>query len=328
MHEAIPPEKLPPEVKAFVELLHLNVVDEPIKLLPPGYKTPVWLIPVKDEATGETIGILNAYPPYNRELYAIKTIINKLGKPVTVITFREEAERVSVPKPKPKEVEEAIRKVKEEVPVKIVTAPIDWKWMRELVGKLKGWLESMEHQAEVRSPLGVYTYLKSINEFLAEARERLLAGSETLRKREEKAKPPRKILTEEQYEEIWREFSEALRKEKIDPEKYKGRFDELIDWSMPYEDNKLIVMDEARNIIIGRKLAKYFKEIPLKPISFSWKYIDWGLGSMRVDILALEDSVKAEDALSTYNAISRLLETADRMKAILRMTREVGELGG
>jgi hypothetical protein len=328
MPEAIPPEKLPPEVRAFVELLHLNVVDEPVKLLPPGYKTPVWLILVLDTATGETIGILNAYPPYNRELYSIKTIINKLGKPVTVITFREEAERVSAPKPHPREVEEAIKTVKEEVPVKIVTAPIDWKWMRELVGRLKGWIQSMESQAEARSPLGVYTYLKSINEFLSEARERLLSGSETLRKREEKAKPPRKILTQEQYMEIWREFSEALKKEKIDPEQYKGRFDELIDWSMPYEDNKLIVMDEARNIIIGRKLAKYFKELPVKPVSFSWKYIDWGLGSMRVDLMALEDAVKSEDALQTYSIIQRLLETADRMKAILKLTREVGELGG
>jgi hypothetical protein len=327
--EEIPPEKLPPEVRAFVELLHLNVVDEPVKLLPPGFKAPVWLIPVRDEGTGETVGILNAYPPLDRERYAVKTITNKLGRPVMVVTFKEEAERVAVPKAPPKEVEEAIESAEREVPEKVVTAPVDWKWMRSLAERLKSWIPSMEHQAEMRSALGVYTYLKSINEFLGEAKQRLLSGSEFLRLHEaRKAEPVYKVLTEAEYEDLWREFSEALRKEKIDPAQFRERFDELIAWNMPFEDNKAIVMDEARSIILEKKLAKYLKKLPKAPPTFSWKYVEWGLGSLRVDVMALEDAVKEENALQSYTVIARMLETTEKMKNLLKMSPDVRALHG
>ena len=317
----IPPEKLPPEVRAFVELLHLNVVNEPMKILPPGFKAPVWLIPVLDEATGETVGILSAYPPYERERYEVITITNKLGRPVTVITFREEAERVS-PKPKPKEVEEALEAVKREIPPKPVSAPIDWGYMRGLVQRIKSWLSSMERHVETRTALPIYTYLRSINELLAEARDRLVAGSELIAKHEARKAEP-KVLKDEEYEQLWREFSEKLKAEGIEPEKHRKRFDALVAWNMPKEENRIILMDEARKIILEKKLAKYLKKIPEKPMEFSWRYVEWGLGSLRVDTLALEDAVKNEDALQTHTTILRLLETAEKLKALLKLHPEV-----
>jgi hypothetical protein len=82
-------------------------------------------------------------------------------------------------------------------------------------------------------------------------------------------------------------------------------------------------MDEARKIILEKRLAKYLKKIPEKPMEFSWRYVEWGLGSLRVDALALEDAVKSEDALQTHTTILRILETAEKLKALLKLHPEV-----
>ncbi len=67
---------------------------------------------------------------------------------------------------------------------------------------MEAWIKSMEHQAKMRNALALYTYLKSINELVGEARGRLLAGSEFLRLHEARKEPIYKILTDEEYSNL------------------------------------------------------------------------------------------------------------------------------
>jgi len=316
-------EEIPSEVKAFVDILRLNIVDKPIKVQPPGFMIPVWLIPVKDEGTGETVGILNAYPPKETERYRVITITNKLGNPVNVITFKEEAERLVAPKPKIEEVEKVIEEAEKKVPEKVAPAPIDWSWMGALATKLESWVEAMTKHAINRSALSVYTLAKSANEFLKEANDKLL-GVELIKKHEERKKPALKVLTEEEYKKLWENFSEALRKEGINPEAYKERFDELIAWNMPYEDNEFIIMDEARKIIVLKEFRKYIRKLPVKPVSFNWRFVDWALGSLRISVGLFKDAVKQKNAVQAYTAVKDMLETFDKLKDLLRLSPDVG----
>jgi hypothetical protein len=316
--------EIPPEVKAFVDLLHLDVVDKPMKLLPPGFKTPVWLIPVLDTGTEETVGILNAYPPYEKERYAIMTITNKLGRPVTVITFAEEAERMTAPTPKPEEVKEVVEAVEREVPEKVVSAPVDWSWMKAIASKMKTWTDALQRQAENRNAIACYTYLKSVNEWAEEARGKLIEASKLLESHE-KRKPEPKVLKDEEYETLWKRFSEALSKAGLDPAKFRERFDELIAWDMPYSDNEYILMDEARRIMAESRLAKYIRKLPSK-VPFNWKYIGWGIGSLKVDTGLLLDAVEEENAIQSYSTIMRIIDTGEKMKEILKSNPEVGFL--
>ena len=133
---------------------------------------------------------------------------------------------------------------------------------------------------------------------------------------EEGASP--KVLTEAEYEDLWRLWSETLRKAGIDPE----RFEDLIAWNMPYSDNELVLMDKARQIILEKELEEYAKP-PVPPVRFSWKHVEWALGSLRVDVEVLKDSVKEEDALQCYTAVARILDTAEKLKRILEAVPEV-----
>jgi len=316
-------EEIPPEVRAFADLLHLDVVDTPIKVQPPGFMTPVWLIPVKDEGTSETVGILNAYPPKEVERYKVITITNKLGKPVNVITFKEEAERLASTPIEEKEVEKAIETVEREVPEVVLEAPkVDWSWMRSMAERISTWIKALERQAEARSAVATYTYLKSINEWAKEARERLLAGSDFLQTYEKRKEPDKRILKEEEYKRLWEEFSGALKKAGINPEPFRERFDELVAWTMPYEDNRYVVMDEARSIILEFQFAKKAKKPPVG-VPFNWRYIQWGASSMKIDGTLFMDAVKEKNAVQAYASITKILDTADKMKKLLETSPDV-----
>lgn len=120
-----------------------------------------------------------------------------------------------------------------------------------------------------------------------------------------------------------------MRKEKIDLSAYRKRFDDLIAWNMPFEDNRMVVMDEARSIILEKKLSKYIKRLPAKPpVAFSWKPIYWGLGSLRVDIGVFKDAVMREDALQAWSTASKILDTLEKMKKLLETSREVKDYLG
>lgn len=315
-------EEIPPEVKAFAALLHLDVVDTPIKVQPPGFMRPVWLIPVRDEATGETVGILNAYPPKEVERYRVITIVNKLGNPVNVIVFKEEAERLKTPEPEPEEVKRAVEEAEERVPEKVVSAPVDWRRLKELAERVQTWLSQMRRQAEARNAVACHTYLKSICEWMDDARKELLEKTSLLSSHEARKAYP-KVLKDEEYRKLWEKFSGALKEAGVNPEEWRRRFDELIAWDMPYEDNEIILMDEARKIIFQKRLERYLRRLPEKAVKFNWKYIEWGIGALNVSTGLLKDAVEEENAVQAYSAIKDMISTAEKMKDLLETLPEV-----
>jgi len=121
---------------------------------------------------------------------------------------------------------------------------------------------------------------------------------------------------------LWRLWSETLRKAGIDPAEYSDRFEGLVAWNMPYSDNELVLMDEASEVVLEKELEKYVRRLPVEPVRFSWKYVQWAIGSLRVDVGVLKDSIE-EDALQCYMAVARVLDTAEKLKRMLEAVPEV-----
>lgn len=317
-----PPEK-PKEVLAYEKALHLNVVAWR-REIPPGFRLPVWILTVVDEGTGETVDIVMGSPYTHHDKYQLIHITDKRGFTQTVLAIKEKAEAVAPPIPSEEEVEEVVKVVKEKVPKEALRDTVNWTMARGIVQKIMTWLNNMERHVENRATLAVFTYLKSINSWAEELRSHLTSTSPLLKSHAERETARRKVLSDEEYMKLWQEFSALLEKEKINPEEYKERFDPLISWNMPFDDNRFIVLDEARRIIGELKLAKYIK--PLAPPDkgkFNWKYVRWGLSAMKFDAQLLMDAAKAEDAVGAYGAAGKLLETADKLKAVLKTSPEV-----
>jgi len=216
-----------------------------------------------------------------------------------------------------KEAEEAIPEVK-------VTAPLDWKWIFSISQRVQEWLKAAEGQAGKRNSVAVYTHVTSIIEWLEDIKERLLAKTETLRMHEaRRLEPILKILRDHEYEELWKEFSKELREEGIDPTPYRARFDDLIAWNMPLQDNRAIVVDEAKGIILEKSMEKYLKKLPLKPTRFNWKWVGWGLTSLKVDAAALKEAAKRENVVQAYSTTTKMIETAEKLQKLVEMSPDV-----
>jgi len=95
------------------------------------------------------------------------------------------------------------------------------------------------------------------------------------------------------------------------------------DVSMPYEDNLFIVTDEARAIVAEKHLrAEGFRVgIPVK--KFSWKYIGWGLGAIKVQLMSLELAADERDALRCYNILKKISETSQTILDMLEQLPEI-----
>ena len=320
----ISPEELPEEIRGYVELLHVNVVAKPEKKLLPGFKAPTWVIPVHDEGTCDTVQILHRHPYSMLEKYRLVKITNKKGDAITVLTLKEEWEKLAVPSPKEEEIQEAVSYAQKAVPERVVTASIDWKWLQDIAKRIQSWIKSAETQAEKRNAIAVYTMVSSIVDWLNDAKKRMLEGAEVLRMHEaRKEKPVMKILEDYEYKALWESFSKELKEEGINPEDYKERFDALIAWNMDYSDNEAIIMDEARGIILEKKMKKYLKKLPLKPVRFSWKWLGWGLSSLKVDVGVLKDAVKQQNAIQAYATATKMNQTAEKLKNLLELNPEV-----
>jgi hypothetical protein len=322
--KGIPPEELPEEIRGYVELLHVNVVEKPEEKLLPGFKAPTWVIPVHDEGTCDTMQIVHRHPYSMLEKYQLVKITNKKGDVITVLTLKEEWERLAVPSPKEEEIQEAVSYAQKAVPERVATAPIDWKWLRGLATRIQSWIKSAEAQAEKRNAIAVYTMVSSIADWLNDAKKKMLEGAEVLRMHEARMeKPVIKILKDYEYEALWESFSQELKEEGIDPEDYKERFDALIAWNMDFFDNEAVLMDEVRGIILEKKMKKYLKKLPLKPVRFSWKWLGWGLSSLKVEAGVLRDAVKQENAIQAYTTATKMNQTAEKLRGLLELHPEV-----
>jgi len=77
-------------------------------------------------------------------------------------------------------------------------------------------------------------------------------------------------------------------------------------------------MDEARKIILEKKFEKYLRKLLVEPpVRFSWKHVQWAIGSLRIDIGVLKDSIREENALQCYTTITRILDTVEKLKSML-----------
>ena len=317
--------ELPREVAWYLDALHLNLAPKalPERKPMPGFREPVYILPVVDEGTGETVRIVMGHPTAEYERYRLVRLTNKLGYTVTALAPREEAEKLIVKPPPVKEAETAVKEAERIVEVEPYRTPLaDWRYLSELASRLQSWVESGEKWAEAREVGSVLMYVRDISEYSKAGKTHLVGAAEEVLKPYEEKAVSAKVLTDEEYARLWREFSEALAKAGLDPTAYRSRFEALVAWNMPYEDNLNIVLDEARSIVAEETLLRktyVAKRIVEPPVRFSWKYVSWGLASMKLDVADLKEAVKHRDALRAYMDLSRIAETAQRLEKLLAM---------
>jgi hypothetical protein len=314
--------EMPEPVRKYLEALHVNPAPKPDareeKLL--GFTAPVWTVNVVDEGTGEPVRVIIGYPVAEYERYKVVRITNKLGYPVNVLTFAEEAVKVEVPLPTLEEVKAVRVEAEKVVPPTPYRAFVDWGYVSDVASRLSEWISACERHLEAKNAFAILTYMGTIQEICGEAKNRLLEAEGTFKLHERRAEAPVKILTDEEYATLWSMFAKKLREAGLNPDEYRARFDSVVAWNLDFEGNRLIVMDEAKVIIAESKLRekRYVDRLPVKPIRFSWKYVGWGLSSMKLDAETLKDCVKTRDALGAYKALARLLDTAEKLKTLLR----------
>jgi hypothetical protein len=316
--------EVPEPVRRYLEALHLNPAPKPDareeKL--PGFTTPVWHVNVIDEGTGEVIRVIIGYPVAEYGRYRIVRITNKRGYPVNVLTFAEEAPKVEVPLPTPEEVKSIRAESERAVPVRPYRAPVDWRRMDDVASKILEWVSACERHVEAKNAFAIQAYMKTIQDIAGEAKSHLVeAGAEVLKTHERRAEVPVKVLTDEEYAVLWDIFARTLKEAGLDPAKYRSRFEDVVAWNLDFGGNEMIVMDEARAIIAeaGLRRKRYIDTLPEKPIRFSWKYVGWGLSSIRLDAEMLRECIRVKDALGAYMALTRILNAAEKLKIILRM---------
>jgi len=320
--------EVPPHVKAFAEALHLEIVGTPREVKPPGYAYPCWEVPVRDEGTGEVIRILNAYPIAEVERYKMVDVTNKLGYAVRVLTYREDVKKVETPMPTAEEV----RDIREQTRVAIPPppayhAPANWRFLRDLAGRIKRWIPSMERHMQARRAMPVHAYLHSIQDWLSSIKHSLTEAApevtEAIEKREE---PVITVLRPEDREALWEQFAKRLQVARLDPEAYRERFERALVPSLNYEENLWIIQDEAGKILEEELLRKkrYVDKLVV-PKVFSWKVVGWGLASLKLSTDMLIEACERKDALTAYTTVARMLETSEKMKKILALHPHIKE---
>jgi len=329
----VPPEKLPDPVRAYVEALHVNVVEPgPREEKPPGFKYPVYIIPVIDEGTEETIEIIQGYPVAELPRYKLVRITNKLGYAVTVLTFKEEVPKIEV-KVAPTKVAEKVSKEAEKAmpipkPYRII---VDWRWLSDIGKRGKDWLKACERHAEARNAPGLYMYMRSFEDFFDKAKKRLLGASpEAIGTYEKRKEPPIIILKPEEKAMLWEWFSSELKKEKIDPERYRKVFEESVAPNETFELNKLFLRYVIRDIIAeeGIRRAKFKIKVPKPPIRFRWKMAGWALSAIKLELERYQRAVKEKDGVEAYMAAKEISESARRLRTLLEQLRSISFFEG
>jgi hypothetical protein len=200
---------------------------------------------------------------------------------------------------------------------------MDWEHIRSRIRLLKDWSRKIIQDARKKSSLAVYVYAKSYEEELEGIKHTLeeIAPSELIALKN-KEFPAVRMLTDEEVESLWGEFSKALKEAKIKPEEHRSDFDRLLLRNMSYDENLYILIDEAKLI----KLAKKYPQLSRKGWAtlqealkradkiVDWESIDKALGSIAYLILILEDSAKAEDARHAYRTA---MDMQDLLKSVI-----------
>ena len=81
---------VPKEVTEFLKALKLRLADKPYKENLPGFREPVWIIPVFDEKSEKVVKIVKGHPSLPPEefrvRYELRDIVNIEGKEVKVLS--------------------------------------------------------------------------------------------------------------------------------------------------------------------------------------------------------------------------------------------------
>jgi hypothetical protein len=101
-----------------------------------------------------------------------------------------------------------------------------------------------------------------VNFYLPDLREkRLIPLRELFRILRESVGPLKPaILTEDDIGKLWNEFSEKLRKHGVSPEKYRERFEGLINRFKSYQENRNWILEEVEKLIEAEKTARMSEE--------------------------------------------------------------------
>ena len=325
-----PEETIPEEVRRFCDLLKLEIVGKPEYKRLSGFTYDAWVIPVKDMGTGLTIRIIKGHPVTSMHLYKIMRIVNKENNPVNVLTFREDYERIEPKIPTLTQVRrssEVAKRIVEKVRPMPKPKPVKINW-RFVGGVAKYGLTSLpqwERAVELKKP---YILWSGLTVFASKCDTALkeLEKADNIKEGLERKAVGEKVLTDEDIEELWDEFSRILKDVGLDPERYRDRFEEALDPYMDYDDNLFIITDEARKIIAEETLRKekYYMTIPTK--KFSWKYISWGLGAIKLRLTDLEVAVRDKDAVTAYKLFKKVCETTQTLLSMLEQLPEIQAL--
>jgi len=83
-------ESMPKEVRGFLELLKLRLADKPYRKVLPGFREPVWIIPVFNEKTGKIVEVVKGFPSLPSEefgaTYELHDLANVEGREVKVLS--------------------------------------------------------------------------------------------------------------------------------------------------------------------------------------------------------------------------------------------------
>ena len=231
-------------------------------------------------------------------------------------------------------IRDRVRKASEEakkVVEKVITMPkpkpakINWRFVGGVVKYGITSLPQWERAVELKKPYMLWSGLKV---FLSKCDMALkeLEKAENIREGLERKKEGVRVLTDEDIATLWDEFSKILKDAGLNPERYKDRFERVLDPYMDYDDNLFIVTDEARKIIAEEMLRKekYHMTIPVK--KFSWKYVSWGLGAIKLRLTDLEVAVRDKDAVTAYKLFKKVCETAQTLLSMLEQLPEIQAL--
>ena len=323
-----PEVRIPDEVRRFCDLLKLEIVGQPSYERLDGFTYDTWIIPVRDEGTGLTVRIIKGHPVTKMNKYKIIRIVNKEHNVVNVLVQRDEALRVEAKIPTTTKVrvvyeqasklEEEVRK-EEKMPSPIA-AKVDWSFLRRFVKFVLSSLPQWEHLSEMRRAHGLWTSLKTLTSKCDFALKTLNERYEEGRKRKERGL---KVLKDEEIEELWKGFKRMLERAGLNAERFKERFKACIDPSMDFYYNIEAVMKEADEIITEERLKEELYHTQIPAMKFSWKYIRWGLGSIKVKVVALDDAINAKNADATHSLLTDICETASFLVSMLEQLPEI-----
>ncbi len=335
------PSEKPEEVKYWEKQLKLNVLGWR-RETPPGFRYPVWVLWVRDEGTGEVVRIVMGYPYTERERYRLVRITNKLEHEVTVLAFREERPKVEAKVPPHPEVsqtvEEAeksveeviagkpeIKKAMEEALRMMAEKPFRWEEFSKDIRHFWERIPAWERAVAERNEVALYSYLVVFRNKVRVWLDRLAKVSPELHERFAKAeiRLPEPKLSKEEIDRLWSIFEEALRKEGIDPYRYKREyFDVDVATAETYDEALWMVREDIRHIIAQHKLEKMTFKVR-KPRRFSWKEIGWGVSFIKVKMMSLMTEAVSRNAVNAYKILREILDATYKLLEMLQKSTAV-----